>query len=173
MLNPKEKCAVFLDIDGTLLADTFIIPQANLDAIAAARAKGHLVFINTGRSLGNIPEVLMNQLNFDGIVAGSGAMIIMDGEVKADYSMAPDLVRRVYEYILAHNEYWAIFEGKKDVYALSNDVHERRSYQIPLGNSDDYIGMCADDVIQVIAMGKIVPEEFIELFKDEITVFQF
>lgn len=53
MLNPKEKCAVFLDIDGTLIHDSFIIPQKNLEAIAAARAKGHMVFINTGRSWGN------------------------------------------------------------------------------------------------------------------------
>lgn len=173
MLSPKEKCAVFLDIDGTLLADTFIIPQANLDAIAAARAKGHLVFINTGRSLGNIPEVLMNQLDFDGIVAGSGAMIIMNGEVKADYSMSPDLVHRVLDYILAHKEYWAIFEGKNDVYIVPNEVRGRQDYQILLEKSEDYLEMCSDDVIQVIAMGKIVPEEFIELFKDEITVFQF
>lgn len=174
MLNPKEKCAVFLDIDGTLLADTFIIPQGNLDAIEAARAKDHLVFINTGRSLGNIPPVLMNQIkDFDGIIAGSGAMIIMNGEVKADYSMPRDLVRRVYEYIIDHKEYWALFEGKKDVYAVTNDIRELRDYQIPVGNPGDYIGMCADDVIQVIAMGKTVPEDFRELFKDELTVFQF
>ncbi len=173
MLNPKEKCAVFLDIDGTLLAETFIIPQGNLDAIEAARAKGHLVFINTGRSLGNIPPVLMQQLGFDGIIAGSGAMIIINGEVKADYSMPKDLVRRVLEYIFNHKEYWALFEGKKNVYAVSNDIRERRDYQIPLKNPEDYIGMCSDDVIQVIAMGKIVPDDFKELFKDELTVFQF
>lgn len=173
MLNPKEKCAIFLDIDGTLLADSFIIPQKNLDAISAARAKGHLVFINTGRSLGNIPPVLMEQLDFDGIIAGSGAMIIMNGEVKFDYSMHPNLIKRVLEYVLSHREYWALFEGKKDVYAVSNDIRKRQDYQIPLEKNEDYLKMCSGDVIQVIAMGKLVPEEFIELFKDELTVFQF
>ena len=54
MLNKNEKCAVFLDIDGTLLSDSFIIPPENLRAIKAAQEKGHLVFINTGRSWGNI-----------------------------------------------------------------------------------------------------------------------
>ena len=50
MVNPENRFAVFLDIDGTLISDSFRIPQENLDAIAAARAKGHMVFINTGRS---------------------------------------------------------------------------------------------------------------------------
>lgn len=173
MLNPKEKCAVFLDVDGTLLSDSFIIPQRNLEAIAAARAKGHLVFINTGRSLGNIPPVLMEQLNFDGIIAGSGAMIIMNGEVKLDCSMSADLVKRVLEYVLEHEEYWALFEGKKDVYAVSNGIRKRQDYQIPLEKPEDYLKMCSGDQIQVIAMGKIVPEEFREFFRDELTVFQF
>lgn len=173
MLNPNEKCAVFLDIDGTLLADSFIIPQGNLDAIAAARAKGHLVFINTGRSLGNIPPVLMEQLNFDGIIAGSGAMIIMNGEVKADYSISPDVVRRAIEYVYEHKEYWALFEGKKNVYSLFNEARKRQDYQLPVEKPKDYLKICSCDEIQVIAMGKIVPDDFIELFKDDLTVFQF
>lgn len=174
MLNPKEKCAVFLDIDGTLLSDSFIIPQRNIDAINAARAKGHMVFINTGRSWGNIPLVLMEQIkSLDGIISGSGAMITVNGETVFKASMSEDLVKRVTEYAFVHREYWYIFEGKQKIYALSNDVRERADYQIPLNKPEDYKLMCSDDEIQVIAMGKIVPEEFFELFKDEITVFQF
>ncbi len=174
MLNPKEKCAVFLDIDGTLLADSFKIPQRNLDAIAAARAKGHLVFINTGRSLGNIPPVLMEQFrDFDGIISGIGSMIMINGEILYESFMPEDLIKRVMEYVFAHEEYWALFEGKKDVYAISNDIRRKQDYQIPLETPDDFVKICENDRIQVIAMGKIVPQEFVELFKDELTVFQF
>ena len=173
MLNPKEKCAVFLDIDGTLLHDSFIIPQKNLDAINAARAKGHLVFINTGRSWANIPSVLMEQIEkFDGIVAGSGAMVTAGGKTEFRASMSADVLKRFTEYAFAHREFWYIFEGLKNVYAVSNDIRRRADYQIPLRKPEDYQLMC-DDEIQVVAMGKIVPEDFKELFKDELTIFQF
>lgn len=173
MLNPKEKCAVFLDIDGTLIHDSFIIPQRNLDAIAAARSKGHMVFINTGRSWANIPPVLMEQIEkFDGIVAGSGAMVTIGGKTEFQASMSEALVKKLTEYASAHREFWYVFEGLKKVYVLPNDVRKRADYQIPLTKPEDY-RLMSDDEIQVVAMGKTVSEDFKELFKDELTVFQF
>ncbi len=173
MLNPKEKCAVFLDIDGTLLADSFIIPQRNIDAINAARAKGHMVFINTGRSWGNIPPVLMEQVEkFDGIIAGSGAMVTIGGETVFKEKMTDAVIKRLFEYIMTHREYWAIFEGLRDVYVLPNDIRKSADYQILLEESGDYKKMLPDE-IQVVAMGVEVPADFIEKFMDEITVFQF
>ena len=64
-----EKYAVFLDIDGTLISNSFEIPERNKKAIAAAREKGHMVFINTGRSYCNIPPQLHEQFDVDGIIA--------------------------------------------------------------------------------------------------------
>ena len=84
-----NRFAVFLDIDGTLISDSFRIPTPNLEAIAAARAKGHMVFINTGRSWGYIPDELREQFNVDGVVAGSGAMIIIDGETVYPVAIIP------------------------------------------------------------------------------------
>lgn len=173
MVKPEERYAVFLDIDGTLLSDSFIIPERNMKAIAAAREKGHLVFINTGRSQGNIPSVLMEQFaEFDGIVAGSGAMITIGEETVFRSAMSKDLVKRLTEFAFEHREYWYIFEGLKNIYAVSNDIRKRADYQIPLSSPEDYMLM-DDDEIQVIAMGIKVPDNFKELFKDEITVFQF
>ncbi len=174
MLNKDEKCAVFLDIDGTLLSDSFIIPPENLRAIKAAQEKGHLVFINTGRSWGNIPPVLMEQFKgFDGIISGIGSMITMRGETVFKSFMPEDLIKRIMEYVFAHPEYWALFEGVNDVYSVTNDRYALRDYQIPLENSDDYMKICEGDNIQVVAMGKTVPDDFKELFKDDLTVFQF
>lgn len=173
MLNPKEKCAVFLDIDGTLLSDSFRISDDNLKAIAQARANGHLVFINTGRSWGNIPDNLHEQFDLDGIISGSGAMITMGGKTVWRTSMSEDLVGRVMRFIFNNRDYWAIFEGHNKVYNISNDERQARGYEYPVKSPEDCKKICADDEIQVIAMGKIVPEDFKELFKDELTVFQF
>lgn len=173
MLNNKEKCAVFLDIDGTLIGDSFKISDDNLKAIADARAMGHMVFINTGRSWGNIPDVLHEQFDLDGIISGSGAMITMGGETLWKSCMSEDLVRRVMEFIFNNRRYWAIFEGLSDVYAIPNDVRPIRDYQIHVDSPLDSRKICSEDEIHVIAMGKTVPDEFKELFKDELTVFQF
>ncbi len=172
MLNPEERCAVFLDIDGTLISNSYDVPERNKKAIAAAREKGHIVFINTGRSWGNIPDELHSQFNVDGIIAGSGAMITLDGKVIYKNCMSPDLVKRVYEYFYNHREYWVMFEGEKDIYILPNEIRKHQRYQKLFEKEDDYLEM-SDDEIQVIAMGIKAPEDFIELFKDEITVFQF
>ena len=173
MLNPKEKCAVFLDIDGTLISDSFNISDDNLKAIADARAKGHMVFINTGRSWGNIPEVLSEQFDLDGIISGSGAMITMGEKTVWKSCMSKELVGRVMKYIFDNPRYWAIFEGLNNVYMVPNEERQRRDFQIFIESPEDYKKICESDEIQVIAMGKIVPDDFKELFKDDLTVFQF
>lgn len=167
-----EKYAVFLDIDGTLISDSFQIPERNKKAIAAAKEKGHLVFINTGRSWGNIPPQLHSQFDVDGIIAGSGVMITMGDETVYKMSMSKDLVRRLTEYAFEYREYWYIFEGLKRIYTVSNAIRQRSDYQIPIEKPEDY-ALMNDDEIQVIAMGVKVPDNFKEKFCDEITVFQF
>lgn len=68
MSTQSEICALFIDIDGTLTGDSHIIPRRNIDAINAVRAMGHKVFINTGRSRGNIPPEVLGQVEFDGVL---------------------------------------------------------------------------------------------------------
>lgn len=173
MLNNKEKCAVFLDIDGTLIGDSFKIPEDNLRAIAEARSRGHMVFINTGRSWGNIPDVLHEQFNVDGIISGIGTVITIGGKPVFKSCMNEDLVRRVMEFIFDNPQYWAIFEGYKNVYSISNSERDKRNYEFLVSSPEDSKRICSEDEIQVIAMGKTAPDEFKELFRDELTVFQF
>ncbi len=173
MLKSEERYAVFLDIDGTLISDSFKIPERNKKAIAAAREKGHMVFINTGRSWGNIPPDFLNQIELDGVIAGSGAMIHISGKTHFKRSMNCDLIKRIMEYAFNHREYSMIFEGEKNVYILPNEIRQRRGYQKEIKCFEDYLKICSEDEIQVIAMGQTVPDDFKELFKDELTVFQF
>ncbi len=172
MLNPKEKCAVFLDIDGTLIGDSLQIPERNKQAIAAARKTGHMVFINTGRSMGNISEELREQLEVDGIVSGSGSLIMLEGKVIYNNCLSNELVKCMYKYFYSHPEYWAIFEGEKDIYILLGESERRNDHRNVLEKKDDYLIM-SGDIIQVVAVGDDTPEEFIGLFKDKIDIFQF
>ena len=67
---------LFFDIDGTLLSNaTHQIPESALSAIAAAQKNGHLVFINTGRTIRTMPSFLKT-LGFDGYLCGCGTRIV-------------------------------------------------------------------------------------------------
>lgn len=72
--------ALFFDIDGTLLSEkTHQIPQSAKDAIAKAREKGSLAFINSGRCrcmLRSIEE----EVPMDGVLCGCGTELYYHGE---------------------------------------------------------------------------------------------
>lgn len=172
MVNPENRFAVFLDIDGTLISDSFRITQENLDAIAAARAKGHLVFINTGRSWGNVPDELREQLDVDGIVAGSGAMIIMNGETVFKRSYDAETVRKTAEYFFENRDCWCVFEGIKTNYVIANAGYTvREGRQIELKSIDDLSLFLPDEEIQVIASGSSVPDDFMRMFDSKMTFY--
>ena len=61
----KIKYAVFLDIDGTLTWGRPTTSEENVAVLRQAQAEGHLICINSGRSRGNIPKELLEQLPFD------------------------------------------------------------------------------------------------------------
>ena len=51
--------ALFFDIDGTLISElTGDIPESAREALHSAKANGHKIFINTGRTLCSIPPVI-------------------------------------------------------------------------------------------------------------------
>lgn len=76
----KERCMLFFDIDGTLITTdgkrTF--PESAKRALRAARERGHLVYINTGRVMANVDEFIRD-VGFDGYVCGCGTYIISEG----------------------------------------------------------------------------------------------
>ena len=166
-----ERWAVFLDLDGTLFAEKHVIPQENLDAIRAVRDKGHLVFLNTGRSLANIPPAVTETVPLDGVIAGNGAMIILGNEILQDAHMPFDLLQRVGTYLFSHRERWALMEGKHRTYAIVGETAQRIPGKIYLERPED-LEMLRDDHIQVIAVGDVAPPDFARLFAKELTVIQ-
>ena len=81
--------AIFLDIDGTYAAHG-VVPDAHADAVRAARANGHKVLLCTGRPFSMFPPHVLDA-GFDGIVAGAGAWVRIDGDVLQDIRFPADL----------------------------------------------------------------------------------
>lgn len=73
---------IFFDIDGTLITEDSrrLIPDSTRTAIAKAREKGSLTFINTGRTEFNVNQQV-RELGFDGLICGCGTYIESGGEV--------------------------------------------------------------------------------------------
>ncbi|MCD2346700.1 HAD family hydrolase [Clostridium guangxiense] len=71
---------IFFDIDGTIIdEDTHVIPKTTITAIRKARENGHLVFINTGRTLFNVTKEV-REIGFDGYICGCGTCIYLNGQ---------------------------------------------------------------------------------------------
>ncbi len=171
MVSNENRFAIFLDIDGTLISDSFNVPEENLKAVAEARANGHLVFINTGRSWGNIPSMLKEQLDIDGYICGNGAMISYAEKIYRREKMPVSLIKKLAEFFLSTNEYWCVFEGYYGNYIISNGLREPNSFQTVVNGMEDVEEFCKNDEIQLFAMGPVPSEDFVEMFSDELDFF--
>ena len=68
-----NKKALFFDIDGTILSEiTGKIPESASAALQKAHDLGHLLFINTGRTICGLPPMI-GQLPFRGSLCGCGS----------------------------------------------------------------------------------------------------
>ena len=84
-----NKKLIFLDIDGTLTEPgSNTPPESALKAIRSAQAKGHLVFLCSGRNHGMLSPLL--QYGFDGVVASAGGYVTVGDEVIYDHPMTRD-----------------------------------------------------------------------------------
>ena len=81
----KQKL-IFLDIDGTLTsAGSNTPPESAMKAVRLAQAKGHKIFLCTGRNPAMLAPVLA--LGFDGAVAAAGGYVFTNDEVLFDCPM--------------------------------------------------------------------------------------
>jgi len=87
----------FLDIDGTLLWEGKISPRTT-EWIERARKMGHKVFINTGRSLYDIPPQVLEIVPHDGIVSGLGASAVFGEKVLFESNATLDDAEFVLEF---------------------------------------------------------------------------
>ena len=89
---------LFFDIDGTLIDNTHRLPASVPAALRAAHNNGHLLVVNTGRTLCNMDHRL-DGLPIDGVIMGCGTRVIWHGETltSMEYSL-PDSLRLLQVY---------------------------------------------------------------------------
>ncbi len=131
----SDKKVLFFDIDGTLWLHGSVIPESTFEAIKRLREAGHVLFINSGRTMGFIRDERLLGLGFDGIASGCGTMIEYRGKVVYYHRIAPDLARRTVDTLLSF-DFVPILEGRDYLYFDScegGEYLERIRSQIPDG----------------------------------------
>lgn len=80
----ENRKALFFDIDGTLFSETDRnVPESASRALEKARSRGHLVFVNTGRTWCET-EQIRTLVDVDGWLCGCGTYIVAEGSVLYD-----------------------------------------------------------------------------------------
>jgi len=106
---------IFFDIDGTILSHrNHQILDSTKAAIRKAKANGHLVFINSGRTFSEIDDEIMG-IGFDGYVCGCGTYINYHGSVLLHNTIPHNLSSRLIQD-LRELEIEALLEGTDTVY---------------------------------------------------------
>lgn len=160
----SKRYAIFIDIDGTLYTSANGTPKVNIEAIKRVREKGHLVFINTGRSYGYIPEEIIKNVPVDGYVTALGCDVRFRGKQLYSAIMSKKQLRRVAEYYLTENKFCA-FEGEDQVY-LINPLRNRKNRPV-ITSPDDFDRLYPDSRINVFTSYGKVNDRLMELFGNE------
>jgi len=123
-MTTGDRYALFFDIDGTLVSfETHEIPASTVFALTQAKARGHQVFIATGR-----PPLIINNLGaishlIDGFITTNGAYCYVGDEVVCCNAIDPADVQTVladaeaYDYscIIASEHHIVVYNPHPDV----------------------------------------------------------
>lgn len=110
-----EQKIIFFDIDGTILSPRdHTISDSTKAAIRRTKERGHLTFVNTGRTFSEIDDEIKS-VGFDGYVCGCGTCIYHDSSMIFHTKLDRNLRSRIIED-LERFEIDAVMEGNHAIY---------------------------------------------------------
>ncbi len=130
-IDPSLPHAVFLDIDGTLLSGG-MLPEDNVAAIRKAQAAGHRILLNTGRAYSFIPWDRFGEIHFDGVCAGCGSHVLIDGKVHRSVEVDRDFVKEAVRFYLENGKS-VFFEGESACFWVNPQNRESANKMLGAG----------------------------------------
>ena len=128
--RPGRRRIIFLDVDGTILEHGSHVAPSTGDAVRAARAAGHLVYLSTGRSASDIhPKVA--EIGFDGAVTNSGALVVSGDEVVIDRPLPREATERLLQAMRSRGIRFFL-QTRDGVYASDDMAELMRDYAAAL-----------------------------------------
>ncbi len=118
------KKAVFFDIDGTLWDSENHIPESAVTAIRGLRSQGHYAFLCSGRARAYIQNPKLFDIGFDGVLAGCGTHVEIDGKIIYEKRIGRELAIHTVETVRKYG-FRPILEGPNYLYMDAEDfAHE-------------------------------------------------
>ena len=109
-----DRKLIFLDIDGTLVTAMKKPSVQTEKAVRSARAKGHKVFLCTGRNMPIIGEDI-REVGFDGIISSAGGHVEVEDQVLFDYLLPEETIQECLALFHDHGVYCRI-ENREGIY---------------------------------------------------------
>lgn len=113
---------LLLDVDGTLVNYRAELPASAAAAVQEARARGHRVYLCTGRSRAEVYDHLWD-LGIDGLIGGNGSYVEDAGRAIFHQVLDPTVVDEAVEWLLAE-ELGFYLECNSGLYG-SDDLPEK------------------------------------------------
>jgi hydroxymethylpyrimidine pyrophosphatase-like HAD family hydrolase len=169
--------AVFLDIDGTLVDGDLRGPfDDDVESITQARRNGHRVLLCTGRGYGHIPRKLREAPWLDGVVAGGGAYVLVNGRVV--YQKTADIAAlcRISARFLENGKR-CTFQGDTAVFGINKENKPRPDWsslderKIAITSPDDFMLKYPDAHIAMMTVDKSIDAATQELLERFFTIY--
>ncbi len=106
---------IFLDIDHTLIDESLYPSASALEALKQAKANGHKLYLNSGRSVCQVFDYLW-EIGFNGFIGGNGSYIESEGKALFYQPIPQALVNRNWSY-LTENQIGFFAEGQESLFA--------------------------------------------------------
>lgn len=161
------KYLIFLDIDGTILDNGKIHPRT-VDGVREAQKRGHMVFINTGRSMSIIPQIVLDKVKPDGIVGGLGAYIRVGDEVFLSETAPEKLIKLSMDVAKMSNN-TVILEGENASVSFLATTYLGKDHEIK--SVDDIFERFPDINIEKMTYVRPLTEEGTKMLEPHFAVF--
>ncbi len=155
---------IFLDIDGTIFDGRQVSDRVK-KAIGDARKNGHKVFINTGRSYGNITDDIKS-VEVDGFVTGLGTAVIYEGKVIRSCTMKKETAKELASYLL-NKKLRSCFECEDGSVFMNTDRENN------LSSPDELDGRFSDKRISKFTVFDQLDDDGIKFLEQNFTVFKY
>ncbi len=138
---------LFFDYDGTL-THKGVISEKNKEYLMKAQRAGHKIFLNTGRSKGNMPDHVLRDIPFDGMICGAGYMEY-EGRVLFEEHMPTSALEAGLEYAKAKG-CRVLYEGVEKLYSNEPnqwllDINEHLPFDDSMRITNMTIGRALDE----------------------------
>ena len=169
-----ERKLLFFDIDGTIITGDHMIPKSARAALQAARDRGHILMINTGRPFRHIdPAVLA--LPMSGYVCAIGGYIRLDGKILRHMTLPPELCTQIRDTgyacgmdMLFESEEGVWYDRRCENPFGRRELESLRSIGVPSWEDTDQDGFDFDKFV-CWPREKADPRRFVREFEDRLT----